>query len=147
MSRRRFIEQERQLAAELNAKFRGTFNVKIEALYFPPEELNEEDEKNSKRLKNLFRKEKDCPDWEIFDHIPALIEQQELNDALARSGISSEQSLSARDGYLDLDFPTGFRLQSLRGRHRVLAAPPDSRRWTVDLFLSGKTKFLLDHMD
>jgi len=141
MSRRRFVEQERRLGAELIAKFRGTASVPIEALDFPFKKLREEDEKNTERLASSFRKEKGCRDWEIFNHVPAVVAQQDLDAALARSGISPEQLLEARDGHLELDFPAGFRLSCLRGRHRVLAAknvlPPGGRRWTVDLFLSG----------
>lgn len=96
MSRPRFVEQERRLAAELSAKSRGTASVKIEVLHFLFKELREEDEKNTQRLKKLFRKEKGCPDWENFNHIPAVIEQHQHDDALARSGISSEQLLEAR---------------------------------------------------
>jgi len=152
MSRRRFIEQERRLAAELGTKFRGSASVNIDVLHFPFTELREEDEKNTQRLKKMFRKENGCRDWEIFNHIPAVIDQHELDDALARSGVSSEQLLRARDGHLELDFRAGFRLRCLRGRHRVLAAtapnvlPPGSQRWTVDLFLSGK-KVSLDLSD
>ena len=119
--------------------------LKLRCCIFRFKELREEEEKNTERLKKLFRKEKGCHDWEIFDHVPVVIDQQQLDDALARSGISSEQLLGARDGHLELDFPTDFRLRCLRGRHRVLAAPgalpPGGRRWNVDLFLSGKTGF------
>lgn len=96
MSRPRFVEQERRLAAELSAKSRGTASVKIEVLHFLFKELREEDEKNTQRLKKLFRKEKGCPDWEILIIIPAVIEQHRHDDELARSGISSEQFLEAR---------------------------------------------------
>lgn len=71
MSRRRFVEQERRLGAELIAKFRGTASVPIQTLEFPFKKLREEDDKNTERLANSFRKEKGCRDWEIFNHIPA----------------------------------------------------------------------------
>ena len=142
MSRRRIVEQERRLAAELSAKFRGTASVNITMLDFPFKKLRDEDEKNTERLEKLFKKQRSCRDWEVFNHIPAVIEQDQLNAALARSGISPEALLEARDGHLELDFPTGFRLRCFRGRHRALAAkdhlPLGARRWTVDLYLSGK---------
>lgn len=145
MSRRQYVvEQERRLASELSTKFRGTASVEIEILDFPFKKLRQEDEKNTKRLEELFKKQKSCRDWEVFNHIPAVIEQDQLDAALARSGISPEALLEARDGHLKLNFPAGFRLSCFRGQHRALAAaaedvlPPGSRRWTVDLYLSGK---------
>src|SRR3712207_7151375 len=45
----------------------------------------------------------------------------------------------------ELDFPADFRLSCLHGQHRALAAkevlPAGSKRWTVDLYLSGNTSF------
>jgi hypothetical protein len=139
MSRRRFNEQERRLAVELNAKFRGSASIKIEVLHFP-ENGKTDNEKTTERLKKLFRKQKGCHDWEIFDRVPVVIEQRQIDEALARAGISSAQLLEARDGHIELDFPADVHLRCLRGRHRVLAAPGtlplNGRRWTVDLFLS-----------
>jgi len=146
MPQQQFAEQERRLAAELSAKFLGTASVKIDLLDFPFKKRREEDEKNIERLQRLFRKQKSCRAWEVFNHIPAVIEQGELSDALARSGISPEALLEARDGHLELDFPAGFRLSCLRGQHRAFAAQNvllvGSRRWTVDLYLSGKVVLL-----
>src|SRR6185312_6706744 len=117
------------------AKFRGTASVNIEVLDFPCTKKREKDEKNTKRLKELFKKAKGCSDWKLFNHIPAVIDQHQLTEALARSGISSEALLTSHDGHIELDFPTGFRLCCLRGQHRALAAkevlPAGSRRWTV----------------
>jgi len=143
-----FVEQERRLTAELSAKFRGTASVQIEALEFPFKGLREEDQKNTERLAELFREDKGYRDWPFCNHIPAVIEQRDLDAALVRSGISPGALLEISDGQLELDFPVGFRLSCLRGRHRVLAAkdvlPSRSRRWTVDLFLSGMKAFPLD---
>lgn len=62
MSRRRIIEQERRLIAELSAKFRGIASVKIKVLDFPSKKLREEDKKNTKRLEKLFNKQKSYRD-------------------------------------------------------------------------------------
>ncbi|KAF2647755.1 hypothetical protein K491DRAFT_614063 [Lophiostoma macrostomum CBS 122681] len=139
MSRRRFVEQERRLAEELSTKFRGTASVDIAVLDFPFKKLRDEDEKNTERLEKLFKKQKGCRDWDIFNHIPALIQPDQLDAALERSNISSEALLEARDGHLQLDFPAGFLLSCLRGQHRALAAKASRgiTRWTVDLYDSG----------
>jgi len=145
---RGFAERERRLAAELSAKFRGTASVQIKALQFPFKGLRDEDQKNTERLAELFREDKVCRDWQFCNHIPAIIEQHDLDAALVRSGISPGALLEAPDGQFELDFPIGFRLSCLRGRHRVLAAkdilPSGSRRWTVDLFLSGTRAYPLN---
>ena len=114
MSRPRFVEQERRLAAELSAKSRGTASVKIEVLHFLFKELREEDEKNTQRLKKLFRKEKGCPDWEI------LIIFLQLSSSIStmtnlRDPAFPRSSFWKHAGHLELDFPTGFRLPCLRG--------------------------------
>jgi hypothetical protein len=147
MSRRRFVEQERRLAEELSAKFKGTASVNIAILDFPFKKLRDEDEKNTERLEKLFKKQKGCRDWDVFNHIPAVIQQDQLDAALERSRISSEALLEARDGHLQLDFPTGFLLSCLRGQHRALAAKASrgNTRWTVDLYDSGMFTLLNMH--
>jgi hypothetical protein len=139
MARRRFVEQERRLAEELSAKFRGTASVNIAVLDFPFEKIRDEDDKNIERLEKLFKKQKSCRDWDVFNHIPAVIQQDQLDAALERSNISSKALLDARDGHLQLEFPSGFLLSCLRGQHRALAAKVSrgSPRWTVDLYDSG----------
>jgi hypothetical protein len=139
MSRRRFVEQERRLAEELSAKFRGTASVDIAVLNFPFKKLRDEDEKNTERLEKLFKKQKGCRDWDVFNHIPAVIQQDQLDAAMERSNVSSEALLEARDGHLQLEFTAGFLLSCLRGQHRALAAKASRgiTRWTVDLYDSG----------
>lgn len=105
MSLRRFVEQERRLAEELSTKFRGTASVDIAVLDFSFKRLRDEDEKNTERLEKLFKKQKGSRDWDIFNHIPALIQPDQLDATLERSNISSEALLEARDGHLQLDFP------------------------------------------
>lgn len=139
MSRRRFVEKERRLAEELSTKFRGIASVNIAVLDFPFKKLRDEDDKNTERLEKLFKKQKGCRDWDVFNHIPAVIRQDQLYAALERSKISSGALLEARDGHLQLDFPAGFLLSCLRGQHRALAAKASRgiTRWTVDLYDSG----------
>ena len=139
MSRQRFVERERRLAEELNAKFRGTASVNLAILDFPFKKLRAEDDKNIERLEKLFKKQKGCRDWDIFNHIPAVVRQDQLDAALTLSKISSETLLKARDGRLQLQFPAGFLLSCLHGQHRALAAKASQgiTHWTVDLYDSG----------
>ena len=88
----------------------------------------------------------DCPQLDPLDYIPALIDQNHLNAALAALSITVEQLLvSPRETYLSLEFPPGFQLNCLRGRDQVQAGakilPPGDKRWTVDLYLASKIYF------
>ena len=85
MARRRFVEQERRLAEELSAKFRGTTSVNIAVLDFLFKKLRDEDDKNIERLEKLFKKQKGCRDWDVFNHVPAIIQHDQLDAALKRS--------------------------------------------------------------
>ena len=112
-----YIEQERRLATQLSAKFRGTASVSAGVLDFPSDYPAKEDDKYPERMKKVFREAQNAKEWEIFNHIPATIEPEQLDNALVRAGITSEQLLHARGGDLQLDFPEGIRLNCLRGRH------------------------------
>jgi hypothetical protein len=144
MRRNRFLENERKLAAERKIKYKGTASIRTEVLDFPNEELDTE---NTKRLGQFFRDVNGCSRLDPLDHIPALIDQNHLNAALAASGITAEQLLvSPRETYLSLEFPPGFQLNCLRGRDQVQAGvkilPPGDKRWTVDLYLAGMIYFI-----
>lgn len=142
MQRSQFEEQERKLAAERSIKYRGTASVKIDVLDFSAVQPKDPDEQNITRLKGLFREANACDRWNISNHVPAIIDQRDLTIALADSGVSAERLLAGpHDGYPELDFPIGYRLQCLHGRHRVLASaeafPREVRRWSVDFYLTG----------
>ncbi|KAH8799663.1 hypothetical protein F5884DRAFT_113249 [Xylogone sp. PMI_703] len=144
MRRARFLEQERRQEAEKSINYRGTASIKLEVLYFLCVESREPDKKNVERLKSLFRGEGGCRRLDLRNHIPAVISESELEAAIAASKISSERLLEdGHDGYPELNFPPGYQLECLHGRHRALAAaqvlPPEDRRWTVDLYLRSMT--------
>jgi hypothetical protein len=102
-------------------------------LHFPCEESREPDEKNVERLRKLFREEGGCCRLDLQNHIPAVINQPQLAVTIEASRTSVKQFLEdARDGYRELDFPPGYRLECLHGRYRALAAahvlPLEDRR-------------------
>lgn len=77
----------------------------------------------------------------LLDHIPGIISQSQLDAAISMSGMSP--ALLLADSCPKLDLPTGYHLECLYGQAQVRAAaevlPPGDRRWTVDLYLAGRT--------
>lgn len=54
---------------------------------FPWKLLRDEDKKNTEKPENLFKKQKGCCDWDVFNHVPAVIQQTQLDAALESSKI------------------------------------------------------------
>ena len=134
-------QEELLLEANKKIKYRGTVRVQLKWLHFQPGEPRDTDIENVQRLRTHFLK--DCRRLDVRNHIPALIDESDLNDAIIASGLSQEILLSnERDIYPELIFPTGYRLECLHGRHRVLAAKEAlallDKWWTVDLYLTGR---------
>jgi hypothetical protein len=141
MRRARFIERERRIAAERILKLRGAARVKIEVLHFPhePKISRDVDDKHAEKLTTLLKAGNEQDISQFRSRIPAIIDQQQLEDAIAVSGISAERLLDPRN-CPELDFPAGFRLKCLHGKHRIKAAANihPYGRWVVDLYLAGK---------
>jgi hypothetical protein len=142
MRRSRFSEQELRLEAERCVKYRGTACVRLEVLHFEPRELSR---KNVKRLKEVFQRDK-IRRLEPRNHIPAVVDQSDLDNAIQASEISAESLLTNPDNDPPmLRFPEHYRLTCLHGRHRIQAAretlPPTDAWWTVDLYLAGMSIF------
>ena len=140
MPETRAQEEELRLEAEKSAQYRGTARIRLQWLHFRWNEPGEPDRENVERLKKAFMK--DCRRLDARNHIPAIISQGDLDDAIRASGLSSGALLSNRNnGYPELVFPPGYRLEFLHGRHRILAAKEAlhlfDKWWTVDLYLSG----------
>ena len=136
---------DRNLIAERNNKWLGTASVRIDVLEFP----NEVNKKNAARLTKLFedgRIREDSP----LHRIPAKISWSELEAALNLSGITIGDirgTANRQQGSPRLELPHACKLKCHRGLHRTLAASqarsgsePAARRWTVDLYLSGKKR-------
>jgi hypothetical protein len=137
----RLIERERRIAAERTLKLRGAARVKIEVLHFPhdPKISKDVDDKHAEKLTTLLKAGNEQEISQFRSRVPAIIDQHQLEDAIAVLGISAEQLLDPRD-CPELDFPAGFQLECLHGKHRIKAAANihPSSRWVVDLYLAGK---------
>ncbi|KAJ2982773.1 hypothetical protein NQ176_g1164 [Zarea fungicola] len=135
----------RRIGTEKSLKYIGTASVRLDHLDFPNAERP--NQKNVERLVKLFRKLRGCSPGEKLNRIPAVISEAYLQDALTISNLSREALLSSNSDAAQLNFPSGFRLECLRGKDRVQAAretlcSPEPR-WVVDLFaadISDETK-------
>lgn len=140
MSRSFLTDQEVRLATERRLKYVGTAKVRISQIQFDPPLPRDLDLKNLERLRGIFRKNR-CRRLDVDNHVPAIVSQYDLTDALRKANIS-QQSLLTNDAHQipHLAFVAG-QIQGLHGRHRVQAGtevlPPTDRWWTVDLYLDG----------
>lgn len=142
----RFSEEELRLEKERYVKYQGTARVRLEVLDFQWNEPRELSRKNVERLKEIFQGDKmlhgNVRRLDPRNHIPAVIEQSDLNDAILTSEVSAERLLSNPDNNPPvLKFAAGYRLTCLHGQHRIQAArevlPPTDAWWAVDLYLAG----------
>ncbi|KAK2589595.1 hypothetical protein QQS21_012726 [Conoideocrella luteorostrata] len=126
----------RRIRAEKALKHIGTAQVEVNVLCFP--DSNGPDNENVKRLKSLFRMQHDLDPEEPQNRIPAVIDETDLHEALATSGLSQDSLLSNSQNYAKLNFRADYRLKCLRGEDRIEAAKQAFRssalRWIVDLF-------------
>ncbi|KAL6242584.1 hypothetical protein RBB50_010230 [Rhinocladiella similis] len=140
MRHSRLAAQELRLHAERVIQYRGTARVRLENLHFEWNEPRELNRKNVERLKEIFRTE-NVHRLEPRNHIPAVVEEAELDAATRASEVLAENLLSnPDDGPPWLKFPPSHRVSCLHGRHRIQAAretlPPTDAWWTVDLYLT-----------
>jgi hypothetical protein len=148
MRRSQFLEQELRLEAERFIKYRGIARVWLEVLDFKWNEPRELSRKNVERMKVIFGDDKrrygNIRRLDPRNHIPAVVEQSDLDDAILASKVSAERLLSNPDNNPPfLKFAAGYRLTCLHGRHRIQAAretlPPTDAWWTVDLYLASRS--------
>lgn len=134
------LEEESKTEKEKGIKYRGTARIKLNWLHFQWNESRELNKKNVQDLISCFQK--DCRRLDIRNHIPAIINQQDLDSALRVSGtLEGVLPTNLQHEYPELDFWAGYQLECLHGRHRIQAAQqvlsPPNRWWTVDLYLTG----------
>jgi hypothetical protein len=134
--------QASKLEEERRAKFRGAARISLDLLQFPKDMSMKLDSKNVERLKEAYRSE-GCQPEPVRNHILVLIDQSDLDAALAVSGISAAALITPRaDNYPALQFSHEVHLECLHGRHRIQAGreflSPRDKWWIADLYLSGK---------
>jgi hypothetical protein len=132
------VEEERRL------KYKGTARISLDVIFFRQDQPREYSQRQADFLVDCFQKE-GCHRVPLCNHVPAIIDQESLDAALQRLGGTADDDLLTNDeepNYPLLEFPTGFRLECLHGRHRIEAGReflhPGDDWWTVDLYLSGK---------
>src|SRR5438270_7441473 len=115
-------KQERKLAEDREENFRGTACVSLRKLIFKPEYSRDVDRKNVERLKRIFARQ-GCLRLSPSNHVPAIINEQDLKVALQYSERTLEDLLnSAQDAPPKLTLPPNYMLECLHGQHRILAA-------------------------
>lgn len=138
-NRPQFTAVSQCIEAEKSLRYLGTASICLDVLHFPYSKGL--DPENVKRLERLFRAER-CRPAEPANRIPAIVHESQLDQCREHSEIASDQLRHDTLGrYARLEFPDGFRLECLRGRHRAKAAEKvlgsKARRWIVDLYSAG----------
>ena len=134
------LEEESKIEKEKSIKYSETAHIKLKWLHFQWNEPRELNKKNVQDLISCFQK--DCHRLNIHNHIPAIIDQQDLDSALRVSGILKGVLLTnLQHEYPELDFWADYQLECLHRQHRIQVAQqvlsPSNRWWTVDLYLTG----------
>jgi hypothetical protein len=142
MSQSRQEVTEPALEAERRLKYQGTARISLDVLHFRRNQSRELDSKHVKFLNRCFRNE-GCQRLPARNHVPAIITQQQLANAMRDSGVSAQQlsSTGPPSTFPKLDFPPGVQLECLHGQHRIEAGRefllPTEKWWIVNLYLSG----------
>ena len=134
------------MATKSGLKYQGTAKVSLDQIGFDPPLPRNLEPKNLERLEQIFR-EDCCWRHDVENHVPVVVSQQDLSDALELAGITQESLLTdSPDQYPLVRFSPG-KLRGLHGRHRIQAAskvlPPIDRWWMVDLYLDGRVHWPL----
>jgi hypothetical protein len=124
---------------ERSEKFLCTLRVKLDVLCFSSERQRERDEGNIQRLVKTFSK--GCHRLQPRNYIPAIINQQILEEVALSSGVSLQSLVKDNGDPPLLEFPSDIRVECLRGRSRRDAAIrlflSEERWWVVDLYSEG----------
>ncbi|KAH6972699.1 hypothetical protein EDB80DRAFT_596082 [Ilyonectria destructans] len=128
---------DRRIAVDKAAHFLGTASIRFENLAFTKGTINRS---NVNRIKALMQDGLACLPEKSNHQISAVIDKVQLEKALLDAGINQQDLLQHTADHVRLEFPHGYHLQCLQGRHRVEAArdvlPRRMWRWTIKLFSS-----------
>ena len=134
---------ESKLSTDRNVFFRGTAKIKLQHLRFVHvHDQKRDDSKLIEELEGKF-KERGCRRLEPKNHIPAIIDQTTLDDAIRISnGVNAKTLLeNPKKGPPELKFDANFSIECLDGRLRAEAGKTvlsqEDRWWAVDLYLKG----------
>ncbi|OBT79449.1 hypothetical protein VF21_02102 [Pseudogymnoascus sp. 05NY08] len=141
MQQSRAQNEDSMLEEERRLKYKGTARISLDVLFFRQDQPREYSQRQADFLVDCFQKE-GCHRVPLCNHVPAIIDQESLDAALQRLGGTADDLLTNDEepNYPLLEFPTGFHLECLHGRHRIEAGReflhPGDDWWTVDLYLS-----------
>jgi hypothetical protein len=144
MQQEQALLEDLEFDTERRLRCQGSALVRFEYLKWA-KQTEWPDPKHVDRVIWIFRKE-GCRPLEVGHHIPAVVDQHQLNAALddarrkgrwtADSLPTSYAAVITKKGYPELDFPGG--IECLRGRHRIQAAKEcrevTEEWWIVDLY-------------
>jgi hypothetical protein len=139
MQQARYHGEDSALEAERRLMYQGSARICLDVLQFEWDQQRELDTGHVEFLKECFRNE-DCQRLPAENHVPAIIGQQQLVNAMRDSGVSVQQLLAAGppNDYPRLEFPTGVKIECLHGLHRIEAGreflSPTEKWWIVDLY-------------
>lgn len=133
-------KQQQALAREREKAraFLGSAKIKLQHLSFTQAQDRAPDEKNDKFLLDTFRRN-GCDQLDPVHRIAATVDEAVFRMALSHDNLTSDL-LQGRDpaDLPMLSLPDGFRVQCLRGAHRIRAArgvlAQDQQWWIVDLY-------------
>ncbi len=121
--------------------FQGVARVSLQSISFSLEGI---DENKVLRLTNTFLAE-GCLRHKEMNHITALIDDRQLNEALHKANLDRGTLSSTKpnnEEHSMLTFPADYTLCGLRGRHRIFAGREflveKDRWWTIRLYVQSK---------
>lgn len=131
------------LARGKRTHFCGCAKVSLHSLSFLQSSAREIDEATVDHLLSSFQLA-GCLRLDPCYHVPAVIDPNFLEAALARAGATTDD-LNSDDPtrWPMLELPSGAKVECLHGQHRVAAAQRYLRKndqwWVLDLYSSGRS--------
>ncbi|CAG9951220.1 unnamed protein product, partial [Clonostachys rosea f. rosea IK726] len=140
-----FIEVNQRIEKERRRTFLGTASISIQALS-PRMIKNPAKESRVLPLRRIFEEEQGYRKEDTKHHIKAAVSSNIFEQALEIAQIPARRLLEDHLPYVELDIPSGEKLECLQGSDRILAAGEafngSDQRWIVDLFLDGRWRIM-----